>query len=66
MNRPEYIMEILRQRRGYEPEDTTIDDELSTLTNSEVLNEVATWEGLIQYGATIMQWVEDIFDVDLK
>lgn len=65
MERPEYIMQKLRQRRGLEPDDTSMDDVLKALPNEKVFDEVLTWEGLIHYGETILGWISDIFDVDL-
>lgn len=60
------IMEACRQRRGLEEDDESQDDEIMAMDKSEVLDEVATWEGLLGYGDTIKSWVEDIYGIELN
>lgn len=62
---PEYIMEDLRQRRGLEIDDESEDDEIISMNKEDVLDEVASWNGMIGYGNTIKEWVQDIYNVDL-
>lgn len=62
---PENIMEYLRQRKGLEPNDTTCDDEINTLTPNEAFEKVLEWDGLINYTYKIKRWIEDIYGIDL-
>jgi len=63
---PENIMQKLRQRRGLEPYDTSIDSDLNTYTPGEVLDDVCNWEGLINYGSAIKNWIKDIYGIDIE
>ena len=62
---PEYIMAILRQRLGLEPDDTSRDNELATYSQNEVFDEVCNYEGLIFYGHRIRRWISDIYGIEL-
>ena len=62
---PENIMRYLRQRKGLEPDDTTCDNEINTLTPNEAFEEVLEWNGLIGYAYKIKRWIEDIYGIDL-
>ena len=66
MNYPEYILEILRQRKDLEEDDTSRDEEFQNLSANEVFDEVIKWDGLGNYADTIKQWVQDIYSVDLN
>lgn len=63
---PEYIMKYLRQRRGLDPNDISQDDRIMKMSKEEALNDVASWNGLINYGYTIKSWVEQIYGIDLE
>lgn len=60
------IMNCVRQNLGLEKDDTSKDDYINNMSKSEVLNRVATWNGLIRYGETIKGWVKDIYNVELE
>ena len=62
---PEYILRKLRQRKGLDPEDHSLDDMLNGLRPSVAFHEVCLWEGFLGYSAIILHWVQDIFNVDL-
>lgn len=62
---PEYIMQDLRQRRGLEPDDTSEDKDINTLSPNEAFYEVCQWDGLLGYDSTIKNWIKDIYKVDL-
>lgn len=62
---PEYIMKVLRQRRGLEEDDTRLDEEFNLMTPPEVLEEVLEWDGLIGYFCTIKKWIDDIYGFDI-
>lgn len=63
---PEYIICYVRQRLGLQPDDTSEDDAINAMSESEVFAHVCDWNGLLGYGDTIMIWIKDIFRVDLK
>ena len=63
---PSYIMENLRARRGLEYDDATEDDDILTMSGSEFLDELLSWEGLLGYTNTIMEYIELAFGVDLN
>lgn len=62
---PEYIYQAIRQNWGYDEDDSSHDDEIDALSREDVLDAVASWNGLIGYGSTIREWVEDIYGVEL-
>ncbi len=62
---PEEIMENVREALGLEPDDESRDDEIRGMSKLDILDKVATWEGLIGYGGTIMSWVQDIWNINL-
>lgn len=63
---PDYIMEKCRQRLGLKPEDTSEDCYINSYTPSEAFDECCKWHGFIGYGNTLLGWVEDCFNIDLK
>ena len=63
---PSYIMENLRARRGLEYDDATEDDDILTMSGSEFLDELLSWEGLLGYTNAIMEYIELAFGVDLN
>lgn len=62
---PEYIYRCLRQREGLDEYDDSRDDEFDTWDYATVLNEVATWNGLIDYGNIIIEWVDAAYNIYL-
>lgn len=63
---PEYIMCYVRQHLGLKPNDTSEDDAINAMAESEIFSRVCDWNGLIGYGDTIRTWIKDIFRKDLK
>lgn len=61
-----YVKQILRQRLGLEPTDSSRDKELEIMSNREIFDECLRWEGIIGYGDRIISMVEDIFGVTLE
>ena len=59
-------MENLRARRGLEYDDATEDDDILTMSGSEFLDELLSWEGLLGYTNAIMEYIELAFGVDLN
>lgn len=63
---PEYVMQNLRQRRGLDKYDTSLDDQLSNMSKDNAFKDVVNWNGLLGgYDYTIKSWVKDIYGVDL-
>lgn len=62
---PTYILRKLRQREDLDENDESMDKIFNEMSPDAVLSEVCMWEGLIGYGSTIKEWVEDIYGVDL-
>lgn len=63
---PEYIMCYVRQNLGLQPDDTSEDDAINAMVESEIFSRVCDWNGLLGYGDTIRIWIKDIFGKDLK
>ena len=62
---PENILRIVRQNLDLEPTDTSRDDDINAMSQSEILNCVCEWEGFIGYGRTIRGWIKDIYGINL-
>lgn len=62
---PEYILRMLRQRRGLEANDTSDDDYLNRMPPNQAFAMVCNWEGLVGYAPVIQGWVKDIYGIDL-
>lgn len=63
---PEHIMKYVRQNMGLEDNDTSMDDDINSMSKERVLDRVCNWNGLINYGSTIIGWIEDIYKLDLS
>lgn len=63
---PDYIMKDVRQRLGLEEDDTSRDNEINTMGKYRVLCMVCNWNGLIDYGSTIADWIDDIYGFNLR
>lgn len=63
---PDYIMCYVRQNLDLQPDDTSEDDAINAMDESEVFSRVCDWNGLLGYGNTIRIWIKDIFGKDLK
>ena len=63
---PEYIMCYVRQHLGLNPNDTSEDDAINAMDESEIFSRVCDWNGLLGYGDTIRVWIKDVFRKDLK
>lgn len=61
----EHIMSYVRQNLGLNGNDNSQDQEIMKMPKSEILDRVCEWEGLINYGSTIKQWIEDIYGIKL-
>lgn len=62
-----YVMKALRQRRGLNENDNTLDNEFEKMSKSDVFSEVLKWEGLLgSWDSFIKELISDIYGVDLK
>jgi hypothetical protein len=59
-------MKAVRQNLGLDEQDTTMDNRINSMSHDEILDCVTEWEGLIHYGPTIKQWIQDIYHVKLS
>ena len=66
MKYPENIIKTVRESFGLEPDDTSRDGEIVAMSKQEVLNRVCNWDGLIDYGDTIIKWINQIYGIDLN
>lgn len=61
----ERILSYVRQNLGLNGNDNSQDQEIIKMSKSEILDRVCEWEGLINYGSTIKQWIEEIYNIKL-
>ena len=61
---PEYILKDLRQREGYDENDSSHDEWLNEMEPDDAFDEVCTWNGLIRYGGVIRGWIKAIYGID--
>lgn len=64
-NYPESIMEILRQRKDLEENDTSRDEEFNEMSPHAVFEEVLEWEGIQGYSWWILCKIQDIYGMYL-
>lgn len=63
---PEHLVEYVRQNFGLEKDDTSLDGDILTMKKDVFFRRVLNWKGLINWGDTILDWVQDIYNVELK
>lgn len=63
---PNYILNDARQNIPFSREENYSDEELSNMTKREIFDHYLNWKGLIGYSSTILQAVEDLFNVKLR
>ena len=66
MKYPENIMRKVRGNLDLELDDTSRDGEIEGMSKQEVFNRVCNWDGLINYGDTIIKWINQIYGIDLN
>ena len=64
-NYPESILEILRQRKDLEENDTSRDEEFNEMSPHAVFEEVLEWEGIQGYSWWILCKIHDIYGMYL-
>lgn len=63
---PERIMEIMRQRRFLEEDDTSNDEDILSMSGHDFFHEWLEWEGIIGYTDEILEIIEMAYGVDLE
>lgn len=66
MKYPESIMRDVRKNLGIDEMNTSRDLEIYQMDRKDVLNAVCTWNGLIGYGSTVIDWIEKIYQIELQ
>ena len=66
MKYPENIMRKVRGNLDLELDDTSRDVEIEGMSKREVFDRVCNWDGLINYGDTIIKWINQIYGIDLN
>lgn len=66
MKYPENIMRMVRGNLELELDDTSLDGEIEAMSKREVFDRVCSWDGLINYGDTIVKWINQIYGIDLN
>lgn len=63
---PEYIMEVMRQRRFLDEDDTSEDAEILEMSGLDFLDNWLEWEGICNYTSSILQVIEIAYGIDLE
>ena len=66
MKYSENIMRKVRGNLNLELDDTSRDGEIEVMSKREVLYRVCEWEGLFGYRDTIINWINQIYGIDLN
>lgn len=66
MKYSENIMRKVRGNLDLELDDKSRDGEIDAMSKREVFNRVCNWDGLIDYGDTIIKWINQIYGIDLN
>lgn len=62
---PEYIMRMLREHEGLEPDNHNHDAVFQHMAPSDVFSKVLEQEGFVNHDWTIKKWIRDIYKVNL-
>lgn len=62
---PQCIIRDVRERLGYEPDDTSHDDEINVMSPREIFEAWLEWQGISGYSDRILKVIHGIFGVDL-
>lgn len=66
MKYPENVIKTVRKSLDLEPDDTSRDGEIDLMTNREIFEAICNYEGLIGYADTIIDWINQIYGLDLN
>jgi hypothetical protein len=62
----EYILKILRQRRGLNENDKSQDENIKKMSKDQIFNDICMWNGFIGWDYEIKKWIKDIYKVNLE
>jgi len=63
---PECVMKEMRQRLGYDEDDTTPDEEILNMSGKDFLAEYLCWNGLIGFEDMILEAIDMAYGVSLE
>lgn len=63
---PEFVMEDMRCRLGYDENDTSADEKILTLSPREFLREYLNWHGILEYTDFILEAIYMAYGVSLE
>ena len=66
MERPKYIVKVVRQRLDLNENDNSRDATIGRMSNDEIFEHLCEWEGLIGYADKIKRWVKDVYGITLS
>ena len=62
----ESVMKDMRQRLGYDEDDTTPDEEILSMSGRDFLADYLTWNGLIGFTDMIIEAIRMAYGIDLE
>lgn len=66
-NYPEYILQMLRQRKGLGEDDARLDNELNNMSKDIAFRQILNWNGLLgRWDIDIKDWIKGIYEIDLN
>ena len=63
---PNSVMEDMRERFGYDEDDTSNDEEILHLSGKEFLEEYMSWHGIIGFSDMIIEAIYMAYGIDLE
>lgn len=63
---PESVMKDMRQRLGYDEDDTTPDEEILNMSGKDFLEEYLCWNGLLGFADMILEAIDMAYGVSLE
>jgi hypothetical protein len=63
---PMSVLKDMRERLGYDEDDSTPDEEILAMSGKEFLSEYLTWNGLIGYVDTIIEAIYMAYGISLE
>ena len=63
---PEWIMQMVRLRKGLDQSDRSRDAEIARMSKSEVFEACLEWEGIIGYGGRLRNWIDAIYGTSIS
>lgn len=60
------VIEAVRQNMGLDQLDDSEDERILKMSRAEIFRRFMTWNGIIGYEGTILNAIEEIYQVELK